>query len=59
MIRIFPNEESVLRLIGALLAEFHEEWRCRKYLDMTEYHKWDAQRKTDEKEKNIVAMTNA
>ena len=59
VIRIFPNEASVLRLIGALLAEFHEEWQCRKYLDMAEYHEWDAQRKADEKEKNVVSMTEA
>ena len=59
VIRIFPNEESVLRMIGALLAEFHEEWQCRKYLDMAEYHEWDAQRKADENQKNVVAMTEA
>ena len=59
VIRIFPNEASVLRLIGALLAEFHEEWQCRKYLHMAEYHEWDAQRKADEKEKNVVSMTEA
>ena len=56
VIRIFPNEESVLRLIGALLAEFHEEWQCRKYLDMAEYHEWHAQRTADRKDKNVVAM---
>ena len=59
MIRIFPNEDSVLRLIGALLAEFHEEWQGRKYLDMADYHEWDPQRKADENEKNVVAMTEA
>ena len=59
VIRIFPNEDSVLRLIGALLAEFHEEWQGRKYLDMADYHEWDAQRKADENEKNVVAMTEA
>ena len=57
VIRIFPNEASVLRLIGALLAEFHEEWQGRKYLDMVEYHEWRAQKLQDEKEKNVVAMT--
>lgn len=56
VIRIFPNEESVLRLIGALLAEFHEEWQCRKYLDMAEYHEWHAQRTADRKDKKVVAM---
>jgi transposase-like protein len=29
-IRIFPNEESAIRLIGALLSEFHEPWSTGK-----------------------------
>ncbi|NBB88041.1 MAG: IS256 family transposase [Bacteroidetes bacterium] len=41
VIRIFPNMDSAWRLIGALLAEYHEEWSTgRKYLDMTEYQEW-------------------
>ena len=44
VIRIFPNEESAIRLIGALLSEFHEQWSTgKKYLDMTEYHEWEKQ----------------
>jgi transposase-like protein len=44
VIRIFPNMDSAWRLIGALLAEYHEEWSTgRKYLDMTEYHEWKEQ----------------
>ena len=42
VIRIFPNEASALRLIGALLAEHHEAWQERKYLDMGAYHEWKA-----------------
>jgi len=38
VIRIFPNRESVVCLVGALLMEFDERWTSgRKYLDMTEY----------------------
>ncbi|MDT2249516.1 transposase [Paenibacillus larvae] len=38
VIRIFPNSESVIRLIGALLMEQDEKWAAgKKYLDMTEY----------------------
>ena len=38
VIRIFPNEASVLRLVGALLAECHEKWISgRRYFDMEEY----------------------
>lgn len=35
MIRIFPNEESCLRLIRALLVEIHEDWiEQHRYLNM-------------------------
>lgn len=36
--RIFPNRESVIRLLGALLCEQSERWLSgRKWLDMAEY----------------------
>jgi len=36
IIRIFPNRESALRLIGALCMEQSEEWQTgRQYLDMS------------------------
>ena len=56
VIRIFPNEASVLRLIGALLAEFHEEWQYRKYLDMAEFHEWNVQRNDQQNKKTVIAM---
>lgn len=41
VVRIFPNEESAYRLIGALLNEFYEEWQEGiRYFDMTEYWDW-------------------
>ena len=41
VIRIFPNEASALRLIGALLAEQHESWSTgKRYFDMAEYFEW-------------------
>lgn len=40
VIRIFPNKDSALRLMGALLAEIHEEWQGRRYLDMADFHEW-------------------
>jgi putative transposase len=41
VIRIFPNRESALRLIGTLLMEVDEKWASgRKYLDMAEYMEW-------------------
>ncbi len=44
VIRIFPNEDSAIRLIGALLSEFHEQWSTgKKYFDMSEYQEWRKQ----------------
>lgn len=41
VIRIFPNRQSVIRLIGALLMEFDDKWASgKKYLDMDDYFKW-------------------
>jgi len=41
VIRIFPNRESVVRLIGALLMELDEKWASgRCYLDMDDYLEW-------------------
>lgn len=44
VIRIFPNDASALRLIGALLAEQHEVWQERRYLDMDEFNDWKVAR---------------
>ena len=41
VIRIFPNEASAVRLIGAMLAEQHEVWISgKKYFDMEEFFEW-------------------
>jgi len=51
VIRIFPNEDSAVRLIGALLAEQHETWSTgRRYLDMTDFLEWEEKwkRKSEE-----------
>jgi putative transposase len=51
VIRIFPNRESVYRLVGAVLIEIDEKWMSgRKYLDMSEYWQW---RKTKEQEARL------
>jgi len=55
VIRIFPNESSALRLMGALLAEIHEEWQSRRYLDMTEFHEW-ATEQPPSSESTVVAI---
>ncbi len=57
VIRIFPNDASALRLIGALLAEQNEHWQEQRYLNMEEYSEW-AQEQAEIKEKNnVVVMT--
>ncbi|SDX00426.1 Transposase, Mutator family [Alicyclobacillus hesperidum] len=49
VIRIYPNRESVIRLIGALLMEMDEKWQSgHKYLDMKDYFTWrEEQKKAD------------
>lgn len=38
VIRIFPNEDSLYRLLGALLMEAHDAWQSGKvYLDLKDY----------------------
>lgn len=54
VIRIFPNEDSALRLVGALLAEINEEWQEHRYLDMGEFHEWLAERQTDATQDNLI-----
>lgn len=41
VIRIFPNRDATLRLLGAVLMEQHEQWTTsHRYLDMTAYWQW-------------------
>ena len=52
VIRIFPNKESLIRLMGALLMEQDERWSCgRKYLDMAEYYEFKGNGSEMKKEK--------
>lgn len=57
VIRIFPNDESALRLIGALLAEQNEHWQEQRYFNMDEYVQWVQDQAQIKDENNIVAMT--
>ena len=57
VIRIFPNDESALRLIGALLAEQNDVCLERKYLDMQAYHEWAAARAAVREDNNVVTLS--
>jgi len=38
VVGIFPNEEALLKLLGAVLVEIDEAWATgHRYLDMAEY----------------------
>jgi len=55
VIRIFPSEESAIRLIGAILVEINEACSCgSRYFDMAEYWGWKA---SAEKQRNEVNNT--
>lgn len=59
VIRIFPNEESTMRLIGALLADQYEEWiNGVRYFDMAEYWDWEKNRaEVENTDANVVAIS--
>ncbi|HOK32887.1 MAG TPA: transposase, partial [Limnochordia bacterium] len=55
VIRIFPNRESAIRLIGALLMEIDDKWISgKKYLDMSEYLQWQEEQKQINDQSNIA-----
>lgn len=53
VIRIFPNEESLIRLMGAVLIEQHEKWVSgKKYFDMKEFFRSSSHNKEATKPEN-------
>jgi transposase-like protein len=39
VISIFPNDDSIVRIIGSVLLEIHENWISgKRYFDMEEFH---------------------
>ena len=58
VIRIFPNIDSVERLVGALCAEPQEEWfTSRRYLTMDAFFEWKATHQTQELEAGELTAT--
>ncbi|CCQ94343.1 hypothetical protein CULT_1810007 [[Clostridium] ultunense Esp] len=52
VIRIYPNRDSAIRLIGALLMEMDEKWQTgHRYFDMAEYYAWREEQQKKAKEK--------
>lgn len=45
VVRIFPNDASVIRLVGTLLEDMSNTWSERQYFDMSEYAEWRENRR--------------
>jgi len=57
VLRIFPNRDSVIRLLEALLLEIHERWTTGTcYLDREESEAWSAERTDSAPTRTVVAM---
>lgn len=49
VIRIYPNRDSALRLLGALLMEIDEKWQSgHRYFDMEDDYVWREERRKKE-----------
>ncbi len=59
VIRIFPNEASAMRLVGALLAEQHEVWITgKRHFNMEEYWQWKNAEFTEKQRKDERAVAD-
>jgi len=56
-VRIFPNDESALPLIVALLAKQNNVWQKKHYLDMSEYIERQPLCVAAREDNNLVALS--
>jgi putative transposase len=58
VIRIFPNRESVTRLMGALMMELDEKWQTgkRRPFTMDQHWEWKKQRESTKHDTNVVVQ---
>jgi len=57
VIRIFPNEKSALRIIGAWLADLNDRWfMSAKYFNMKEYWDWKNSDEVKKEESNVINL---
>jgi transposase-like protein len=54
-VRIFPNRDSALRLIGSIWQDIHEKWITGKhYLNMEVLQAWEEEQ--EKKEAETISM---
>ena len=59
VIRIFPNEAAAERLIGAWLADLHEQWQTStKYFHMQEFWDWFNEKEASKQQQKLKIITS-
>jgi len=56
VIRIFPNPDAAIRLLGAILAETHETWQETKYFDLQDFYAWLEDKNLNPDDDNTIRL---
>lgn len=61
VVRIFPNENAALRLIGALLADIYDDWQAgARYFDMEEYWAFKQEQQDNQNsDSNVICLSDS